>query len=77
MANLDEEKTIEELNDCKEDMRLRLIRATLLCETSVLQPQCKKENGEHCPFRMKGRLYRSTIYTCAVSLMNLILEKEE
>jgi hypothetical protein len=77
MANLDEEKTIEDLNDCKEDMRLRLIRATLLCESSILQPQCKKENGSLCPFKIKGRLFRGNTYTCAVSLMNLILEKEE
>jgi hypothetical protein len=63
---------IEELKDCKHDVSLRLIRATLLCGNTKHTPLCPLDIP--CPFKMKGRLYRGDIYTCSVSLLKLILE---
>lgn len=73
MADLKDQSTIESLNECKKEIDLRLIRASLLCECNTHNPQCDKK-GMHCPFEIKGRLYRSTVYTCSVSLVALILD---
>lgn len=63
---------IEELKDCKHDVARHLIRATLLCGNNPPTPLCPLDMP--CPFKMKGRIYRGDIYTCSVSLLNLILE---
>lgn len=62
------------LVECKHDVSLRLVRATLLCGNNPPKPKCP--NGIECPFKIQkgGRLYRGEIYTCSVALMNMILE---
>jgi len=69
------EPTTAALIECKRDVAINLVRATLLCGNNPPKPKCPN-GGLICPFKIHkgGRLYRGEIYTCSVALMNLILE---